>query len=421
MGFCAPVNTYLCDMRFTEYRISERLKNNIASMGFTRPTDIQYKCIGPILKREDVLAIAQTGTGKTAAFAIPVIQNLLKLNRKPDENTCHCVVLAPTHELAEQLERVFTSLLEGLNLSTLCLHGGVSQDGQIESLKSGVDIIIATPGRLFDLRSQGHLVLNHVRILVLDEADHMLDLGFIQDIKDLLRHLPQKRQTLFFSATINQRIKRLAYDIVRNPIRIQVSPKNPVSKNVTHHVVRVEMDDKRFFLERVYNDYPESKILCFVRTKVRAERVLKAMGRVDISAYSIHSDKTDSERKDALQAFSSKKVRLLIATDVTARGIDIPGVDIVINYDLPENPEQYIHRIGRTGRGKNKGSALSFCSKDEQDLLDEIELLLGYEIPEQVIDKSTYEETIDLSAANPYDWNSLIEEDLKPKDKRKKK
>jgi len=213
----------------------------------------------------------------------------------------------------------------------------------------------------------------------------------------------------------------LAYDIVRNPIRIQVSPKNPVSKNVTHHVVRVEMDDKRFFLERMYNDYPESKILCFVRTKVRAERVLKAMGRVDISAYSIHSDKTDSERKDALQAFSSKKVRLLIATDVTARGIDIPGVDIVINYDLPENPEQYIHRIGRTGRGKNKGSALSFCSKDEQDLLDEIELLLGYEIPEQVIDKSTYEETIDLSAENPYDWNSLIEEDLKQKDKRKKK
>jgi len=299
-------------MKFEDYRISEELKRNILDKGFKRPTDIQFKSIPPILRREDVLAIAQTGTGKTAAFVIPVLQNILKLPKSKRSDGVQCVVMAPTHELAEQITNVFYDFAKDLDISILCIHGGVSQDDQIEKLLRGVDVVVATPGRLFDLRSQGYLTLSALKILVLDEADHMLDMGFIKDIQDLLRFIPKKRQTLFFSATINQKIKKLAYSIVQNPIRIQISPKNPVSKNVTHSLVYVEMDDKRFFLERVVNDYPDSKILCFVRTKVRAERVKKAMERVEIEAQTIHSDKTDEERVATMKAFKNGTVKLLI-------------------------------------------------------------------------------------------------------------
>ncbi|MFT7591609.1 MAG: ATP-dependent RNA helicase RhlE, partial [bacterium] len=287
----------------------------------------------------------------------------------------------------------------------------------------GVDVVIATPGRLFDLRSQGYLILTDLKILVLDEADHMLDMGFITDIKDLLNFIPKKRQTLFFSATINPRIKKLAYSIVQNPIRIQISPKNPVSKNVTHSIVFVEMDDKRFFLERVVNDYPESKILCFVRTKVRAERVKKAMERVKIESLTIHSDKTDEERTTTMKSFKAGDSKLLIATDISARGIDIPNVDIVINYDLPELAENYVHRVGRTGRGVSKGSAVSFCSDEEKTLLEDIEACVGDPITVQKIDLKTYTETLDFSQDVHADWKSLMADDnsfVKPK-KRKKK
>ncbi len=412
-------------MKFEDYRISEIVKSNIAKKGFKRPTDIQYKSIPPILKREDILGIAQTGTGKTAAFAIPIIENLLKLSRKQQTHKVKCVVMAPTHELAEQITSVFLDFSEGTAIKTLCIHGGVTQDDQIEQLKKGVDIVVATPGRLFDLRSQGYLQLDELKILVLDEADHMLDLGFIKDIRDLMRYIPKKRQTLFFSATINQKIKKLAYSIVQNPIRIQISPKNPVSKNVTHSVIHISMDDKRFFLERIVNDYPESKILCFVRTKVRAERVKKAMERVEISSLTIHSDKSDEERKKTLAAFKTGNCKLLIATDVSARGIDIPGVDIVINYDLPELAENYVHRVGRTGRGNNKGSAISFSSPEEETLKEDIESFLGYELTLQEIDIRTYEETVDFSKDGVNDWQSLLskEEEIanRPKKKKKKK
>ena len=408
-----------------DYRISEILKSNIAKKGFKRPTDIQYKSIPPILKREDILGIAQTGTGKTAAFAIPIIENLLKLSRKQQTHKVKCVVMAPTHELAEQITSVFLDFSEGTAIKILCIHGGVTQDDQIDRLKKGVDVVVATPGRLFDLRSQGYLQLDELKILVLDEADHMLDLGFIKDIRDLMRFIPKKRQTLFFSATINQKIKKLAYSIVQNPIRIQISPKNPVSKNVTHSIIHISMDDKRFFLERIVNDYPDSKILCFVRTKVRAERVKKAMERVEIESLTIHSDKTDDERKNTLHAFKSGKCKLLIATDVSARGIDIPGVDIVINYDLPELAENYVHRVGRTGRGNNKGSAISFSSPDEETLKEDIEAFLGYELTVQKIDLQTYEETVDFSKDGVNDWKSLIakEEEIaaRPVKKKKKK
>ncbi len=411
-------------MKFEDYRISDKLKHNILEKGFKRPTDIQFKSIPAILRREDVLAIAQTGTGKTAAFVIPVLQNILKLPKKTQTGGVICAVMAPTHELAEQITQVFLDFTKDLGISVLCIHGGVSQDDQIEKLTQGIDVVVATPGRLFDLRSQGYLKLEDLKILVLDEADHMLDLGFIKDIQDLLRFIPKKRQTLFFSATINPRIKKLAYSIVQNPIRIQVSPKNPVSKNVTHSLVHVEMDDKRFFLERVINDYSESKTLCFVRTKVRAERVKKAMERVEIEAQTIHSDKSDEERTATMRDFKSGKVKLLIATDISARGIDIPGVDIVINYDLPELAENYVHRVGRTGRGTAKGSALSFCSSEEQTLLEDIESFLGDPLPVQKIDLKTYTDTIDFSRDVHADWKSLINDnDLlkKPKKRKKKK
>lgn len=397
-------------MRFDEYNISPEIKKNLSKLGFKRPTDIQFKSIPSILKGEDVLAIAQTGTGKTAAFAIPVINLIDEKKRIKRPDGIKCLVMVPTHELAIQLMEVFTKLSRHTRVTTFGIYGGVEQDPQIAKLNKGVDILIATPGRMFDLRSQGHLNLDRVEILILDEADHMLDLGFIGDIQDLMRHLPKKRQTLFFSATINKKIKKLAYSLVTNAIRIQISPKNPVAKNVNHKVIFVAMDDKRFFLERIVNENPESKILVFVRTKVRAERVKKAMGRVGIEALTIHGDKDQRDRNAVMNQFKSGDVTLLIATDVSARGIDIPDVDMVVNYDLPDKDENYVHRVGRTGRGKNKGNAYSFCSKEEEEILHDIQDFLGEKIEVMNIGKKEYFETIDFSNDTSSDIKSMLKE-----------
>lgn len=397
-------------MKFDQYQIVGTLKDNISDLGFKKPTDIQFKAIPHILKGEDVLAIAQTGTGKTAAFAIPIIDNIVKNKTKGRADGVKCLVMAPTHELAIQIEGVFKSLLKKTKLKSLCIHGGVDQDPQIASLNKGVDILVATPGRMFDLVSQGALKLHRVEILVLDEADHMLDLGFIKDIQDLIKHLPKKRQTLFFSATINERIKKLAYSIVSKPIRIQVSPKNPVAKNIEHAVGFIEMDDKRFFLENLINNHPDSKMLVFVRTKVRAERVKKAMERVDIVTDSIHSDKDQQERDKVMAAFRKGDLKILIATDVSARGIDIPNVDYVVNYDMPESSENYVHRVGRTGRGKLKGQALSFCSEQEMENLEEIEANLTEPIARLEINSSDYQYTLDISEDKAPSWQALMKE-----------
>lgn len=411
-------------MKFEQYYIDEGIKTSISKLGYKKPTDIQFKSIPPILKGEDVLAIAQTGTGKTAAFAIPILHLLQerKIIGRPDG--VKCLVMAPTHELALQIDGVFKKLSKYIRINSFCIHGGVDQDPQIQQLNKGVDVLIATPGRLFDLVSQGALNLKRVEILVLDEADHMLDLGFIKDIKDLMRHLPKKRQTLFFSATINEKIKKLAYSLVSNAIRIQVSPKDPVAKNIEHAVAFIEMDDKRFFLEDMIKDNPDKKMLVFVRTKVRAERVKKALERVEISSDTIHSDKLQEERERTMQRFSKGDVKILIATDVSARGIDIPNVEYVINYDLPETAENYVHRVGRTGRGSQKGQAVSFCSTEEQALLTEIENNMGKPISRIDISKSDYEFTLNISDAKADSWQSLLKEealDLKKKRKKKKK
>ncbi|SOE23969.1 ATP-dependent RNA helicase RhlE [Spirosomataceae bacterium TFI 002] len=377
-------------MRFEKYRINSQLKENLAELGFHKTTDIQFRALPPILKGEDLLAIAQTGTGKTAAFAIPMIELATKNKLKE----VFGVVLVPTHELALQIEKVFHSLAKKIPLKIMAIIGGDDQEPQILALQKGLDIIIATPGRLFDLKSQGHLSLNHLKMLVLDEADHMLAMGFIKDIRDLQRFIPENRQTLFFSATINPEIKKIAYSLVRNAVRIQVSPKNPVSKNVNHYLMNVEMDHKRFFLERFLKENEESKVLVFVRTKVRAERVKSAMDRVGIETRTIHSDKEQQDRKVIMRDFSNGTFKVMIATDVSSRGVDIPNVDFVINYDLPTEAENYVHRVGRTGRGRMKGKAISFCSQEENLQLEEIEEYLGKSIEEVSFSKQEYEETL---------------------------
>ncbi|NDK56073.1 DEAD/DEAH box helicase [Pontibacter fetidus] len=397
-------------MKFEDYRISDEIKKSLDKLGFRKPTDIQFKAIPPIMRGEDVLAIAQTGTGKTAAFAIPILDHLQFSKNRKREDGIKCVVMVPTRELAIQITEVFEEIGRGTRVKTFCVYGGVEQGPQIAKLQDGIDILVATPGRLFDLVSQGYIQLHRVEVLVLDEADHMLDLGFIHDIRQLITKLPRNRQTLFFSATIDEKIKELAYSLVNKPVRIQISPKDRVSKNVDHSVMYVEMDDKRFFLERIVNQNPDKKILVFVRTKVRAERVLAAMERVGIEALSIHGGKEQKDRLDVMKKFKKGDVKLLIATDVSARGIDIPNVDYVINYDLPEQPENYVHRVGRTGRGTAKGIAVSFCAPEEKPILDEIQQYLTKEIKTIEVEAEDYEATIDFSAAAKYDWKALMKE-----------
>lgn len=409
-------------MKFDKYAISDEIKKNLAQMGFQRPTDIQYKAIPSILKGEDVMAVAQTGTGKTAAFAIPVIARIHQTKTSSRTWGVKCLVMVPTRELAIQIGEVFNQLAKHTRVQTFALYGGVEQDLQIKKLQDGIDILIATPGRMFDLISQGHIRLDHITTLILDEADRMLDLGFIKDIEGVKKRLTRKHQTLFFTATIDKKIKRLAFSQVNSAaIRIQISPEDRVSRNVSHAVMFVEMDDKRFFLERYIKEHPEEKIIVFVRTKVRAERVFNAMARMDIESVTIHGDKDQAERTLGMEAFRKGLRRILIATDVSARGIDVPDTTTVINYDLPTEPEYYVHRVGRTGRGVNKGIAISFCSPEEKEALLAIENYLNAPIERLDVTRKEYQETVILHG-HGNDVTALIEaheDHLRKKKKRK--
>jgi len=418
--FCPIISVF---MKFEDYHIVPEIKRSLEKAGFKKPTDIQFKAIQPIMKGEDVLAIAQTGTGKTAAFAIPVIDILHRRKSTNRPDGIKCIVMVPTRELAIQITEVFDRIGQYTKVKTFSVFGGVEQGPQIAQLEKGIDVLVATPGRMFDLVSQGYIKLNRIEILVLDEADHMLDLGFIKDIQDLIKFLPNTRQTLFFSATINEKIKKLAYSLVRNAIRIQISPNDKVAKNITHSVAFIGMDDKRFFLERVVGENPESKILVFVRTKVRAERVFKALERMGIRSITIHGDKVQDDRLEAMSQFRKGDVKILIATDVSARGIDIANVDFVVNYDLPDQAENYVHRVGRTGRGTQKGIAVSFCSPEEKPMLDEIQGFLGKPIEVLKITANDYSETIDFSADPKDDLKALMQEvqDFEFNKKKKKK
>lgn len=394
-------------MKFEKFHLSEDLLRNLNDNGFFRTTDIQFKAIPSIMKGEDVLAIAQTGTGKTAAFAIPIINGIHSNKSSKRAIGIKCLVMVPTRELAQQIGEVFNRLAKHTKAKPFALFGGVEQDAQIKKLQDGIDILIATPGRMFDLISQGFVDISHIETLVLDEADHMLDLGFIEDIESVKRKLARRHQTLFFSATISPEIKKLAFSQVRsNAIRIQISPEDPVSKNVSHFVMHVEMDDKRFFLGEYLKQNDGGKFIIFVRTRVRAERVAKAMERVEIQTKTIHGEKDQTDRAEVMKAFRSGDCKVLIATDVSARGIDIPDVTHVINYDLPEKPENYVHRIGRTGRGFNKGIAVSFCAPEEKPLLDQIQALIGKPIEVIKVSKTDYKAIVEA----PLDTNMSIQQ-----------
>jgi len=411
-------------MKFESYHISEPIKKNLAGLGFRRPTDIQYKAIPSIMKGEDVMAIAQTGTGKTAAFAIPIIDRIHRNKKSKRSRGIQCIIMVPTRELAIQTDNVFSKIAKHTRVRTMAVHGGVDQNPQIKKLAKGTDILAATPGRMFDLISQKVIKLDHVNTLVLDEADQMLDLGFIDDIRAVKKKLLRRHQTLFFSATINKEIKKLAFSQVKSSaIRIQISPEDPVSKNVSHFVSFVEMDDKRFFLRKFIRDNPEAKIIVFVRTRVRAERVAKALARVNISCETIHGEKQQADRIKIMEAFKKGRNNILIATDVSARGIDIPDVNYVINYDLPEKKENYVHRVGRTGRGTKKGVAVSFCSSEEKPLLNEIQQFLNKKIETIPVSRQDYADIVKY-ADNP-DTQTIreliLEHEKWEKKKRKKK
>ena len=398
-------------MKFNDYRIDPKIKSQLEYMGFKKPTDIQYRCIPHILNGEDVMAVAPTGTGKTAAFVIPIINQLLKSKRKGAG--IRALILVPTRELAKQIAEVIDLIGIKTGVSSLGLYGGVEQDSQITALEKRLDVLVATPGRMFDLISQGFIKLDRIECFVIDEADLMLDLGFNRDIQDVLKFLPKRRQTLFFTATVNKKIKALAYDVVRNAIRIHVSPKNPVSKNVQHAVSFVEMDDKRFFLENLLKEFQDGKFIVFVRTKVRVERVVAAMKRVGVATEALHGGLEQKNRFSILDRFRKGETNILITTDVACRGIDVPEMDYVINYDLPDNPENYVHRCGRTGRGNKKGHAISFCAEKEKSLLMDIENYTGNEIERFEISPSDYKDIVSDSGTED-DWQSMISKNSNP-------
>jgi ATP-dependent RNA helicase RhlE len=402
-------------MKFKDYPISQSIKAQLDVMGFNRPTDIQFRAIKHILKGEDVMAVAQTGTGKTAAFVIPMLNHFLVKPRGKFAGI-RGLILVPTRELANQISKVVAEIAFQTHLRVLGLYGGVEQENQIKTLNEGVDVLVTTPGRMFDLISQGFVDVSKLEIFVLDEADLMLDLGFNKDIQDLIRKIPKNRQTLFFTATISKKIKSLAYDVVRDAIRIHVSPQNPVSKNVDHAVASIEMDDKRFFLENILKEYPEKKFIVFARTKVRVERIVAAMARVTVNSEALHGGIEQNDRFAILDRFRSGDNNVLITTDVACRGIDIPDMDYVVNYDLPDNPENYVHRCGRTGRGNKRGQALSFCSKDENLLLDAIESYTGEEVQRFNITADDYKEILSDTELSDYNWKKLIAENENSED-----
>jgi ATP-dependent RNA helicase RhlE len=397
-------------MKFEAYNIHPSIKRSLEELGFKRPTDIQHRAITPILAGEDVLAIAQTGTGKTAAFAIPVLHIITEIKRNSRNKGIKCLVMVPTRELSIQITEVFEKLARFTDITVMSLVGGVAQEPQIAKIQQGVDILVSTPGRMFDLIYQGHVKITKTEILVLDEADHMLDLGFNKDIHDVIKFLPKRHQTLFFSATITPTIKDLAYELVNKPIRIQISPKDPISKNVDHSVAFIEMDDKRFFLERMVKENPTSRILVFVRTKVRCERVHLAMERVGIKTVTMHGGKEQEDRLSVMKDFKDGVVNILIATDISARGIDIANVEYVVNYDLPDVSENYVHRVGRTGRGVSRGFAVSFCSEEELPILREIEEFVGKPVKVIEMDKGEYKDTLTFTEEVKENWRALMKD-----------
>ena len=363
-------------MTFNEFNLIEPLIKEIKRLGYTAPTPIQQQAIPLLLQKRDLIGCAQTGTGKTAAFALPVLQNLEGTRSR----TIRALILTPTRELAIQIFESFESFGAGLPLKSAVIFGGVSQVPQVETLRKGVDILIATPGRLCDLMNQGILHLDGIEIFVLDEADRMLDMGFIHDVKKVLSALPAKRQTLLFSATMPQEIETLASSMLRDPVTVKVDPVTSTAAAVEQSVYFVDKKNKKLLLAKMLKEKEVGSALVFTRTKYGADHVVKDLANAGIPSLAIHGNKSQGARQLALNSFKNGSIQVLVATDIAARGIDIPELSHVFNYELPNEPETYIHRIGRTGRAGLGGKAVSFCNVDELPYLKDIERLTGHTI-----------------------------------------
>jgi ATP-dependent RNA helicase RhlE len=369
-------------MSFENLKLIEPILRALKTEGYTTPTPIQEQAIPIILQNKDLLGCAQTGTGKTAAFAIPILQLLYqdRLQHK-EQKTIKALILTPTRELAIQIDESFASYGKHTGLKHMVIFGGVSQNPQTDALRRGIDILVATPGRLLDLMNQRFVHLEHIRMLVLDEADRMLDMGFVHDVKKIIAKVPVKRQTLFFSATMPNEIQQLANTILTRPEKVEVTPPSSTADTIQQALFYVEKSDKKNLLLHVLKDKAIKNALVFTRTKHGADKVVKDLVRVGITAEAIHGNKSQNARQRALSNFKNRTTRVLIATDIAARGIDIDELTHVINYELPNIPETYVHRIGRTGRAGLNGIALSFCDEEEIEFLQDIHKLIGKQIP----------------------------------------
>lgn len=363
--------------------LDERILKSLDQKGYSTPTEIQQKTIPVILKRRDVLASAQTGTGKTAAFTIPLLQLMTEENRETPSRQSHLrtLILTPTRELALQIGSSIEDYKKFLSLKHTVIFGGVSQHQQTANLRSGTDILVATPGRLLDLMQQGCVNLGFIKYFVLDEADRMLDSGFLNDVKKIIKKLPESKQTLLFSATVPREVKQLSDTLLRNPVRVEAHPVSSTAEKITQSVYHVEKHLKQELLTDLLSDGSMDRVLVFTTMKHHAEKIAKQLLRSGIHSVAIHGNKSQSQRQQALENFKSRKVRVLIATDIVARGIDIDDLSHVINYELPNVAETYVHRIGRTGRKGNSGIAISFCSSEEKVHLKDIQKLIAQAIP----------------------------------------
>tara|TARA_B100000809_G_scaffold266776_2_gene331484 strand:- start:31098 stop:32354 length:1257 start_codon:yes stop_codon:yes gene_type:complete len=376
-------------MTFKDLEIIAPIQKALDSKGYITPTPIQQQAIPILLEGRDLLGCAQTGTGKTAAFAIPIIQQLFNSsNTQKSPKRIKALVITPTRELAIQIADNFTEYSKNTHLRNTVIFGGVKQSSQVGQLKQGVDILIATPGRLLDLLNQRLLSLRYIEHFVLDEADQMLDMGFINDIKKVLRLLPEKRQSLFFSATMPQNIKDLSNTILHNHQTITIKPKQATAEKVGQSVYFVKKNDKTDLLIELVKEKPKNSTIVFSRTKHGADKVVKKLASAGIKSAAIHGNKSQNNRQKALGAFKNGEINILIATDIAARGIDVSDLSLVINFDLPNIPETYVHRIGRTGRADASGDAVSFCDAEERAFLKDIEKLINQKIP--VIEEHSY-------------------------------
>lgn len=381
-------------MLFENLGIIEPILKALKEEGYTKPTPIQEQSIPHLIKGRDILGCAQTGTGKTAAFAIPVLQNIFTSEEtEKGPKQIKALILAPTRELAIQIEESFTSYGKHLNIKNLVIFGGVPQNPQTRALKQGVDVLIATPGRLIDLINQKFIDLQNVKYFILDEADRMLDMGMINDVKKIIARLPKVRQNMLFSATMPNEVSKLVDSILRNPVKVEVAPVSSTVDRISQAIYFVSRKNKKSLLVDILKDESIASVLVFSRTKRGANVITKELENVGIEAQAIHGDKSQNARQLALKNFKEGKIRVLVATDIAARGIDVDELSHVINFDLPEVPETYVHRIGRTGRAGLEGVALSFCCEEEKELLRYIEKLTAKKVP--VIEGHIYPITAD--------------------------